>query len=101
MTPFGGSAEDREHYADRVTELWMRLAHAIRDDLDLSALRGHPLERKVLAQLTRARKAVDSRGRLKVDKKGGGEGSPDLGDALALWNEARLRGGTRGEVFWA
>lgn len=86
---FGGMAEDDEHYANKVSEMWMRLAYAIRDKLDLSTLRGHPLERRAIAQLTKAKKSLDAKGRIKVDKHGGGSVSPDIGDALALWNDLR------------
>jgi hypothetical protein len=90
---FAGQADDTGRFANKPSEMWWRLRQRLdQSSDDPLALPGqHPLRRRLTAQLSRVTYGQDSRGRIKIDKYGGGHESPDLGDALILALEAQAR----------
>lgn len=90
---WSSKADDARLYHNRPSEMWGRL----RDNLSPEApqplalsIGDRQLAGQLSAQLSRATYKFDSygMGRMWVEKKGDGDDSPDLGDALALGLEA-------------
>jgi len=99
---FGQSADEKDDFVDKKSEMWWRVHEALdpAGATKLALPRHHTLIPRLTAQLTAARyKVMDSGGRIWVGKRGElergsrrtrqpGVESPDLGDALALALEA-------------
>lgn len=91
---FSEAADDKLKFANKPSEMWWTLKQRLDPNSD------DPLElrcnvqtrRRVTHQLSAVTYDTDNRGRIRVDKKGGGTESPDLGDALILSLEAERVG---------
>ena len=99
-TNFGAAAGEPRYYANRGTEIYARLADALRDG-HLALPAALPTRDALFAQLTQVRVDFTSDGRRRVRKRGPHDTapSPDLADSLALaW--AAYEDGTKGPAIW-
>ena len=97
---FGARAGESRYYANRGTEIYARLADALRDG-HLTLPAALPTHDHLSAQLTQVRVDFTSDGRRRVRKRDPHDSapSPDLADSLALaW--AAYEDGTKGPAIW-
>lgn len=92
---FSTKAEDSATFANKPTEMYFEVRRRLDPDGDnpLSFTNvPPPLRKKFTKQMLRPRfMTEDTKGRLRVDKRGGGSESPDMFDAVALALEAQGR----------
>ncbi len=94
---FAGVADEKGRFVNKVSEMWWRLRQRLDPNSDrplaLSAARFNlEIRRRITAQLsTPTYDTNDASGRIRVNKKGDGTESPDLGDGLILAIEAENR----------
>ncbi len=91
---FSEAAENKLKFANRPSEMWWTLRQRLdpTDEDPLAFACGIETRRRLTKQLSIVTYDTDNRGRIRVDKKGGGDVSPDLGDALILSLEAERVG---------
>ena len=97
---FGAAASERAYYANRGSEIYARLAAALRDGR-LAIDAALPTRDTLFGQLAQVRVEYRSDGRQRVRKRGPADAqpSPDLADSLALaW--AAYEEGTQGAGVW-
>ena len=93
---FSEKARDFQTFANRPAEMFFEVRRRLDPDSDqpLSFRNvSPPLRKKFIAHLMMPRYMTeDTKGRLRIDKKGGGSVSPDIFDAVALALEAQAAG---------